>query len=199
MSYQIYTTEGIVLRGKPFGESHKFLQIYTKDFGLIGASVRSVRDLKSKLRYNLATLSCSEISLVRGKNEWKIVSARLSRNFYSDFFSNNEALLLVARALSLIEALCPGEEKNLGLYETVNKGFEFLCRAPLTKSELLNFEPVLILRIIRDLGYLEKSHHLDIFSKSDEWTENLIVQMQTHRREAVTHINRALKESQLVR
>lgn len=85
MAHHIYTTEGFVLDSLPFGEGNSFIYLFTRDLGLVGASARSVRDIKSKLRYGLQTFCRSTVSLVRGKNEWKVTSALPKKNFYYIF------------------------------------------------------------------------------------------------------------------
>ncbi len=48
MSHSIYHTEGFVIASQDTGEANKYYKIYTKDFGLIGATAQGVRHLKSK-------------------------------------------------------------------------------------------------------------------------------------------------------
>ena len=75
MLHHIYHTEGFVLSGQSVGEANKYFRIFTKDFGMVGAMAQGIRLLQSKLRYSLQDYSYSKISLVRGKQVWRIVGA----------------------------------------------------------------------------------------------------------------------------
>ena len=82
MLHHIYHTEGFVLSGQSVGEANKYFRIFTKDFGMVGAMAQGIRLLQSKLRYSLQDYSYSKISLVRGKQVWRIVGAIKEKNLY---------------------------------------------------------------------------------------------------------------------
>jgi len=109
--YTIYHTEGIVLGGAPVGEASKILYIFTRDFGLVSAHTRSLRELKSKLRYGLQDFSYTHIDLIRGKGGWRVTSAIPIDNLSLapiriDYFE------LISRVFSLVRRLVKGEECN---------------------------------------------------------------------------------------
>ena len=83
MLHHIYHTEGFVLSGQSVGEANKYFRIFTKDFGMVGAMAQGIRLLQSKLRYSLQDYSYSKISLVRGKQVWRIVGAIKEKIFTS--------------------------------------------------------------------------------------------------------------------
>src|SRR4051812_15310479 len=100
MAYHIYRTEGIVLRGSPDGESNKYLSVYTRELGLVGATARSVRKAESKLRYGLQEYSISTVSLVRGRDVWRITNAVPISNIYADLKNDKAKFHAAARILS---------------------------------------------------------------------------------------------------
>ena len=113
MTHVKYHTEAIVLESAPFQEASKFLKLLTKDFGLIHASVRGVREVTSKLRYSLQDFSYARIDLVTTKHGWKIVSALQIENFCSvreDI--KPEYVKMVTRIPQLLKRLVRGEEKS---------------------------------------------------------------------------------------
>lgn len=197
MAHHIYTTEGFVLDSFPFGEANSYLYIFTRELGLIGASARSVREIKSKLRYGLQDFCQSTVSLVRGKREWKITSALPKKNFHHQFVGDENKFLVCAHALSLIKKLVAGEEKNEALFDIVQSGFYFLEENTLTKEEVSFFECILMLRIVSNLGYLTSEPDLKFFAESTEWNRELLAQMAKHKKKAISEINLSIKESQL--
>lgn len=202
MAHHIYTTEGFVLGNFPFGEGNSYLHIFTRDLGLIGASARSVRDIKSKLRYGLQDFCYSTVSLVRGKHEWKVTSALSDKNFYHRFAQDalskkQDKFLVCAHAFSLIKKLVAGEEKNEALFDILKSSLNFLEENDLSKEELSLFECVLMLRIVSNLGYLTSDTNLKTFAESVEWSKELLLRMQDHKKKAISEINMSIRESQL--
>ena len=198
MSHHIYTTEGLVLKSTPVGEANLFLSILTRDLGLIGARAAGIRETKSKLRYNLQDFSIATVSFVRGRSNWRVTNARARSNLYENLKSDPDRLTVLAQVCALIRALSPGEEKNTRLFSIVSSAFDFLKAASLSKDSLLNFESVLVLRILHTLGYVAELPLLNEFIKSDEWSRELIANLNGQRLAAIAEINRSLKASQLI-
>ena len=109
--HHIYHTQGFVLGSRNKGEANKMLTIYTREMGLVRAMVQGIRLGKSKLRFALQDYSYTNIDLVRGKDIWRVTSAKNISTFPFARFSK-DSLLLIARVSSLLERLCDGEESN---------------------------------------------------------------------------------------
>src|SRR3989338_3919171 len=97
MSYHIYTTRGIVLAERPIREADRIYTIITHDLGLIRAIAIGVRKEASKLRGNIEPFSLSSVSLVRGREYWRLTSA--------EYIQDISSLPSVARPLSLLDQL----------------------------------------------------------------------------------------------
>lgn len=185
--------------GTPLGEANRLFCIFTKDLGMVYASAQGVRNISSKLRYGLQDLSLSEVSLVKGKNYWKITNIIASKNFYSSLKNEPEKLRLVSRVFSLLRKLLAGEEKNTELYGVIKNAIEYLDSAKsLNDSGLKNFECVLALRILRNLGYLADLSGYEDFVASEIWSEEIIGKIMPLRLQAIREINKSLAESHLV-
>jgi len=150
MSYHIYTTKGLVLSERPMREADRIYTILTRDLGLIRATAMGIRKEASKLRGNIEPVSLSSISLVRGREYWRVTSAEFVQNILSTPF--------VARPLVLLEKLVQGEASHPELFDVVEKA--------LLSLELHNeiFEIRLVSQILMHLGYLKKSD-LDLEKK----------------------------------
>lgn len=136
MSYHIYTTKGLVLSERPLREADRVYSILTRDLGLIRATALGVRKEPSKLRGALEPVTFVTLSLVRGKEYWRVTSAvALER------ISPTRELL---RPLLLLERLVQGEAHHPELYDAVEK-------------YLHSGETELVAQMLFHLGYLSAS------------------------------------------
>lgn len=135
MSYHIYNTKGIILSERPVREADRIYSILTRDLGLIRATALGVRKINSKLRGALEPISLSAISLVRGKEYWRITSAEFIRNI-----SGDENL----KPLALLEKLVQGEDPHQKLFDAI-------------EENLSTSETHLVAIILFHLGYLQES------------------------------------------
>ena len=152
MSYHIYTTNGIVLSSRPAREADRIYNILTREFGLIRATALGVRKEKSKLRGSLEPFILSRISLVRGKEYWRVTSVESLRSI--------PALPAIARPLVLLEKLIQGEAPNPELFDAVEgslKNTTIYHSEGDKENDGEMFEVKLVSRILFHLGYLKES------------------------------------------
>src|SRR3989344_8517195 len=102
MSHHLYQTPGIVLSSSPYGEANRDFRIFTKELGLIRASAQGIRFLKSKLRYAIHDFSYCDLSLVRGKEVWRLTGVLKHSNLFEDFKGSPETFAVFARVFSLL-------------------------------------------------------------------------------------------------
>src|SRR3989344_8575011 len=197
MFYHTYNTEAFVLGSRPSGESSKYVYLFTKNLGLVGAHAQGSRELKSKLRYALDDLSHSKVSLVKGKNSWKLTNAMPYKNFFIRFREDHAKLKLCANTFALIKKLVAGEEKNDKLFEILEQGFAFLEEESLSPDDVSNAEAIFMLRILNNLGYFGDSETLGNFALTHFWNSNLLQEMSRERRNAIFAINKSLEASHL--
>ena len=93
-----YSTEAFILKSLHHKDADKVYVLFTENFGLIRASAQGVRLLKSKLRYHLSDFSCINISLVRGRDYWRIVGAEKSAGFIHGKIKDPEVLDFYGRS-----------------------------------------------------------------------------------------------------
>ncbi|MDD5050915.1 MAG: DNA repair protein RecO [Candidatus Pacebacteria bacterium] len=196
--HHIYQTEGFVIGGTNAGEANRYLKIFTRDFGMISGSAQGIRHLKSKLRYSLQDFSYSSVSLVKGKDLWRVVNAEKKENLWELFRKDKKRLEIFARSLSLLKRFLHGEEKNEALFRIFSSSCFFLANSQaLSSEELRNFEYILVLRILHHLGYLKELSELKSFSETEEWGGSILSRIEEYKALALQEINRSLKESQL--
>ncbi len=143
MSYHIYTTKGLVLAERPVREADRIYSILTRDLGLIHATVLGVRKEVSKLRGALEPYIFSQVSLVRGKERWRVTSA--------DSIKNISASQAMARPLALIEKFIQGEVSHPELFDAVEE--TIFSGEPNNEMFEINF----VSKILFHLGYLKET------------------------------------------
>ena len=194
MSYHIYTTDGIILKRTAFGEANIFLHILTEDLGLIVAGARSARLSSSKLRPALQEYTYISVSCVKGKNGWKITNVVEKENFFFNYPNFSHKIL--SQISSVLLKMIPGESPHKEIFQIVKSGFEFL--KTLQEKDVLNFETLVVLRILHQLGYVESGPEINFFLKNrEEWNVSILEEVSQSRGNIIFTINKALKESQL--
>lgn len=137
MSYTVYTTEGFILSTSPQGEANRLYRIFTREFGLVIATAQGVRLGKSKLKGHLTEFSLTSVSLVKGKEFWRITSAQT--------LEKNKSILYV-QILTVLKRMLQGEGEHRELFDFLRKKLG----GDIDETEVM-------LEILVHLGYLNKN------------------------------------------
>ncbi len=143
VSYHIYTTKGVALAERPVREADRIYAIMTRDLGLVKASALGVRRESSKLRGHIEPFSLVSVSLVRGREHWRVTSA--------EFIGSISCAPTVLRPLALLEKLVQGEAPHPELFDALEKA----VLSPGPYGEI--FETHLVSEILFHLGYLKEA------------------------------------------
>lgn len=197
MAHQVHQTEGIILESRAFGEAHRYLHVFTRDFGYIYALARSVRKEKSKLRFGLQNHSHVSLSLVRGRDLWRVVGASPNGNMYFALRDEREKLALYFQLVSLLRRLLHGEEKNEELFNVFLDGLLFLKKEELVGEDIRNTECILVLRILHTLGYVSSENFLQAYLIAPSISRDLLEETRPHRPNIIAAINESLHASNL--
>ncbi len=192
MSYQIYTTEAVILKRIPYDANVSYL-LFTKDLGLISALATGVRKSESKLRYALQEYSLIQISLVKGRSTWRITSAVLLENLFLHA-ETEAAKSVIARICTQVMRLVAGQEKDEQLFLAVQSGFLELSKAP--DSAVAALEILIMLRMLHLLGYVSEVEE-PLFTHYTAYDEKTLEAISLSRSLFIRHINKGLQESQL--
>lgn len=196
MAHHVYNTEGFVIETTNSGEANKYFTVFTKELGMVRATAQGVRLLKSKLRFSLQEFSYARISLVRGKEVWRITNAKIEWNLHTLFREKKEIIFMLAQIFLLLRRLIPGEEKNEKLFLLLHHSFVFLQSAIFSKEEISSFEKIAVINILNNLGYIGNNPELSEFIDVS-WSKELLSHMEIKKRSALQEINRAIKATQL--
>ncbi len=192
--HHIYTTPSFVIHSRPHGEAGKYLLLFTKDFGMLGAVAQGIRLSHSKLRYHAQDYSFSNMSLVRGKEVWRITGIK-EFTHEVESISNKENKKIYVKILQLLKRLLSGEEKNQKLFEVIEELHRFLAQGENERREFVEY--VTVWRILFHLGYISKKEEFAHILESDVLDEATLDEVKAHKPSILKEINNALKESQL--
>lgn len=195
--YHIHTTHALVVGMSPVGEKHYFITLFTKDFGMIRARAQSVRLNVSKLRFALQEYSFVNVSLVRGKDVWRITNAEPLYNIYFELKDNSRVFALLARSISLVRRLLPEEGSELGVFDDMFSVCDFVIKNKFSDNELVTIEWLFVLRVLHSLGYIRSGSLREICENEDVWQLSYIHSVEPQKEIAIYTINEALKASHL--
>lgn len=195
MAYQTYTTDAVVVGSEDRLTADRTYVLFTRDVGLIYARAVSVRREQSKLRYCLQDFSRTRVSLVRGKQGWRIVGAEDGINFYFDAHDRHARGALL-HVFKLLRRLVRGEEAHRALYDTFVRDVSALCAARSADAD--RAAQMALLRMLALLGYVAPNaayaHTLEAETLGDALHAAQGAAERTHTRAA---IDRALSVSHL--
>jgi len=193
--HHIHHTHGFILSSRNMGEANKMLTIYTREMGLVRAVAQGIRLHKSKLRFTLQDFSYAQIDLVRGRELWRVTSAKHVSSFPLAR-CDTPTIILIARVSKLLERLCTGESPSEIIFDDFIQALYLLDNEDTSSSSREALELHLVLRIMNSLGYIGDSVMLSKYLSSSfdhSKTEILLKERQS----IIAHINKAISESQL--
>ena len=195
--YHIHTTLAFVVSVSPAGEGNIFVTLFTEEFGIIKARAQSARVINSKLRFSLQEYSFILVSLVRGKDVWRITNAKPIYNIYFELKNKYSLFMVLAKIISLIRRMLPEE----GNEEKIFNDFKNLCEKVLSseydESLLFIAERVFLLRMLSSLGYVNNEEFKDICVGDIDWSKDYLNKIESKKEDAIIVINNALKVSHL--
>jgi DNA repair protein RecO len=194
MSHHIYTTSGFVLGSNSYGETGKFINIFTRELGLVSGTASGVRTLSSKLRYHIQDYNMATFSLVKGKEVWRITGAKEIENIKK---LDKDKTIVYLKILNLLKRLLHGEEKNEELFDIVYNFFEYLSLNKVDSNALFCLESLTVFRILNNLGYIKSNQDLNNIVSSNLIDQAIIDIVEKNKKVLINEINRAIKESDM--
>jgi DNA repair protein RecO (recombination protein O) len=191
----IYTTDAFILKSLPSRETNKSYFLFSNNLGLIKASAQGIRAPQSKLKGHLEDYCFSRISLVKGREVWRITNVEtvVQKPFVRDL----DKLSVVKKVFDLLLRLIHGEEKNEALFSVIETFYRYISNNEVSGDGLKNLEALVVLRILHSLGYLKESPDISGFASSPEISSDMLKTFDSKRLRAVKDINQVLTETHL--
>jgi len=148
MKPRAYTSEGVVLARRNFGEADRILVIYTKNFGKVSLLAKGIRRPKSRKRGHVEVFNNIKFQAVAGRGLDIITEAEV----IEDFSEVRKSLKKISLAYYLMEVVGrithEGEEKT-EVYNLLLTSLQKLKSAKMLKKLRLDF----ITDLLIILGY----------------------------------------------
>lgn len=190
--YQKYHTDALVLGSREMGEADRMLALYTRDFGLVRARGRGIRTAKSKMRYALQNYSLANVSLVLGKQGWRLAGATALGSANGNDIKGKMAF---ARVATLVSRFVTGEEAHNALFDILREAHSALtqraCEARAT------IELVCVARVLYALGYISNEALKSALLTHTAYADEHLREAELVRDELLSSINRAITETHL--
>ena len=122
MAYATYTTKALVCGTFNRNTADRSYLLFTREAGMLYADARSVREERSRQRYALQDFSLVRVSLVKGKQSWKVGSIEAQKNYYS-LAVENETRGSVVSLFRLLRRFVNCEEAAPELFYYVTEAF----------------------------------------------------------------------------
>lgn len=184
MAIKKYVTKCIVLDAYDQGEHDRAYKVFTREYGLLICHAKGIRKLESKLRAHLLPRSVSLITLVQGKEVWRVVGAE--KEIVKSPYTHD--------AVTLLKRFVKGEGAHKAMYDRI---LEFLTFQEIYDEQTIRL--LLYYVLLVELGYADAKviGAKDIkeyvsFNLNDLYTHLLLTKNQVR-----NHVQEVLKEMQL--
>ena len=189
--HTVHHSQSVIIKSTPSGESNRLVWLFTKEFGLIVATVQGVRNKGAKLQSQIIDYTFIEADLVKGKDIWRLVSASVTLNPLQGSLRSPAARAYV-RTLSFISRFVIDEEPHDFLYKHLLECATLIS----TTIDAKSLDTLSIWKMLVLLGYIapteEQSIFMDISLK--EAAERL---SESYRAELIEKVQDAIKQSHL--
>ena len=152
MSYHTYTTEALVCGSFLHNTADKVFLLFTREVGMLYATAKSVREERSKQRFALQDFSLIRVSLIKGKQGWKVGSVEAKTNYFTQA-DNRLARGSVVTIFKTLRRFIHGEESLPTLFDFCLLALEEMNKV---KDERLFWDLIVQLKILSELGYVDE-------------------------------------------
>lgn len=172
MAYVTYTTQAIVCGARASNTSDKSYFLFTRQFGMLYATARSVREERSRQRYALQECAIVNVSLVKGKGGWRIGSVEaVAQPFLAA--THRPVRAGIVSVLSFLRRFCSGETPYVFIFDDSVRLLQQLHTAPDQVSTLI---AVYEFRALADLGYIAVPEPLREMLREHVWSNAVLLE-----------------------
>jgi len=196
MAHHIYHTKAFVLRKVNTGEWDCRYLLFTKEIGLVSVLAKSARKPTSKMRGHLNMFSLVGISLVRGKEVWRLIGVE-NLDLNTKTIKKSESRIALAQIFNLVKRLVKGEDPHPELFNELYNTCQTIKKYVKDDGLLEKIELVAVLRILNLLGYIPDVPELRSLTKDFDWSEFDKYEVNDRRLQIVKTINQSLQETHL--
>ncbi len=123
------TDQGIVLRGYPFGESHRVVVMLSPNHGKLRTVARGVRKTKSRFGGRLEPLTHVEVVLYEGRNLDTITEVSVI-NAFGDLRNDLDRVLAAGTMIEIVDAVVQEDEPSQRMFLLLQRSLTILDHGP---------------------------------------------------------------------
>ncbi len=185
MAIEKYITRALILNQYVSGEHDMSIRAYTEEFGVIMILAKSIRKRESKLKAHVRKYHYTTVTLVKGKEIWRLVGA-------AEIYMTRCKLL--PETCKLIERLYRGDSKYGVLFDKVYN----ILLLSIMRGDIICRSAIYAVILI-DLGYIDATIFGvgDIVAYKELTTEDVLLSVAMYKDNINSHIRMALRESML--
>ncbi len=121
----IRNDQGIVLRGYPFGESHRIVVIVSPNHGKLRTVAKGVRKTKSRFGGRLEPFTHVDVVLYEGKNLDTITQVS-TINAFGELRNHLDRVLAASTMVEVVDAVVQEDEPSLRMFLLLQRGLTVL-------------------------------------------------------------------------
>jgi recombinational DNA repair protein (RecF pathway) len=207
--YEIYDTKAYILKTLLRRENDQGILLFTKDFGLIWASVSGSKKESSKMRNFLQDLTFCKIFLVQGKSGYRITGGKFIENIYFSLREKDdkcgiEKIKSIKNILNLFEKIFHKGEKDENIFALLENFISDLKekkeKEPKQQSKehtqkVEELEVIFLSKIFFLLGYLDEKDLLEKIGESNSDKKNDNSRPQIFSEEKIKNLRKKINEN----
>ena len=148
MKQHTYTSEGIVLSRKNYGEADRILIVFSKNYGKLSLLAKGIRKIKSKKRGHLEIFSRIKFSAVNGSG-MDIMTEAVTLNDFAGVRVNLNKISLAYYFCEVVNKITHEDGNPSKIYLLLSNSLEKLE----TETELKKLRLEFIYKILTEMGY----------------------------------------------
>ncbi|HUC95142.1 MAG TPA: DNA repair protein RecO [Candidatus Saccharimonadales bacterium] len=161
-----YTSEGIILTRRNFGEADRILVLFTKDYGRISLLAKGIRRPKSKKRGHVEVFNKIKFQAISGRGLDLIIEAEVTEDF-SEIRTSLKKISLAYYLMEVIGRITHEGEENADVYNLLFDSLQKLKSTKMLKKLRLNF----VTELLITMGYWPRER---VLTFPDEKLEEVI-------------------------
>jgi len=123
------TDQGIVLRGYPFGESHRVVVLLSPNHGKLRTVAKGVRKTKSRFGGRLEPMTHVEVVLYEGKNLDTITQVSVI-NAFPDLRNDLDRVLAAGTMIEVVDAVVQEDDPSHRMFLLLQRSLTLLDEGP---------------------------------------------------------------------
>lgn len=155
MKQHTYTSEGIVLSRKNYGEADRILIVFSKNYGKLSLLAKGIRKIKSKKRGHLEIFSRIKFSAVNGSG-MDIMTEAVTLNDFAGVRVNLNKISLAYYFCEVVNKITHEDGNPSKTYLLLSNSLEKLE----TETELKKLRLEFIYKILTEMGYWPESEKI---------------------------------------